>query len=216
AVARGQLRKRRVDLRHLGVDEKATRKGQRYMTLVCDLEHGTVEYVGKGRRKTSLDGFFAGLDDEQRAGIEAVAMDMWDPYVASVRESLPDGQSKIVFDRFHIMKNMNDAVDEVRRTEHRTLTEFGLDTLKSTKHLWLYGEENLPEKHAERFEGLRSGNLKTARAWAIKEQLRGLWDSESPLDAKFYWKRWDDWASRCRLAPVETVAKMIRGRYLTC
>lgn len=212
AVARGQLRKERKLLRHVGVDEKSTRKGHRYMTIVCDLEAGTVEYIAEGRKKASLDGFFEGLDAEQREGIEAVAMDMWEPFVLSVQASLPHGASKIVFDRFHIMQNMNEAVDRVRRSEHRVLSDFGLDTLKQTKHLWLYGEENVPEKHADRFEQLKDMNLKTAKAWSIKEQLRGLWDNESYLDGKWYWKRWNDWASRCRLTPIEDVARMVRNR----
>lgn len=211
AVARGKLRKKRKPLRYVGVDEKATRKGHRYMTLVCDLEAATVEYIADGRKKASLDGFFAALDPEQREGIEAVAMDMWDPYARSVKESLPEGASKIVFDRFHIMMNMNDAVDRVRRKEHRLLSDFGLDTLKSTKHLWLYGQENVPDKYAERFEHVQTMNLKTARAWAIKEQLRGLWANESYLEGLHYWKRWHAWAIRCRLEPVHTVARMVKS-----
>lgn len=212
AVARGQLRKKQRPLRLIGVDEKSTRKGHRYMTLVCDLENGTVEYIAEGRKKESLDPFFEGLEPEHRESIEAVAMDMWEPFVSSVKANLPEGSSKIVFDRFHIMQHMNEAVDKVRRRENRLHSEWGLDTLKKTKHLWLYGEENVPDKHAERFELLRDSNLKTAKAWAIKEQLRGLWDSESPIDGRFYWKRWNDWASRCRLAPVEDVARMVRKR----
>jgi len=212
AVVRGQSRKERKPLRLIGVDEKSTRKGQRYMTLVCDLEEGTVEYVAEGRKKASLDGFFDGLEPEQRQGIEAVAMDMWEPFIASTKDKLPEGASKIVFDRFHIMMHMNDAVDRVRRAEHRFRSEWGLDTLKKTKHLWLYAEENVPEKHADRFEELRESNLKTAKAWAIKEQLRGLWENESHVDGYWYWKRWNDWATRSRLEPVVKVAKMVRTR----
>jgi len=212
AVARGRARKEQRPLRLIGVDEKSTRKGHHYMTIVCDIERGTVEYVGEGRKKASLDRFFDGLAPEQLQSIDAVAMDMWEPFISSVKDKVPDGPAKIVFDRFHIMQHMNEAVDKVRRQENRFLNEWGLDWLKKTKHLWLYAEENVPDKHAERFETLRESNLKTAKAWAIKEQLRGLWECDSPTDGHFYWKRWNDWASRCRLAPVEDVARMVRKR----
>ena len=103
-------------------------------------------------------------------------MDMWDPFIAATVDHVPDGRDKIVFDRYHIMAHMNKAVDQVRRGEHRRLQEEGDDTLKGTKYLWLFAEENLPEKRAEDFEWLRTLHLKTGRAWAIKESLRHLWD----------------------------------------
>jgi transposase len=74
-------------------------------------------------------------------------MDVWDPFIASTRAHVPHAESKIVFDRFHIMKHMNEAVDKVRRVEHRLLSRAGDESLKGSKHLWLYAEENLPKKH---------------------------------------------------------------------
>ena len=83
AVARGQRAKRRRVIAHLGVDEKAVAKRHRYVTLVCDLDRSTVEYIADDRKQTSLDAYYQSLSPEQLAGIEAVAMDMWDPFVAS-------------------------------------------------------------------------------------------------------------------------------------
>ena len=83
---------------HIGVDEKAFRKGHRYFTLVNDLHRSRVLYVAEDRKQSSLDGFWPTLTDEQRDGVQAVAMDMWDPYVASTKEHLPDADGKIVFD----------------------------------------------------------------------------------------------------------------------
>jgi transposase len=209
AVARGQRAKGpRVPTR-LGVDEKAAAKGHRYLTVVCDLEQATVEYIADDRKQASLDGYFQGLTDAQRAGIEAVAMDMWEPYIQSVLTHLPDGTRKIVFDRFHIMAHMGDAVDHVRKQEHRALRAAGDETLTGSKYLWLYGAERMPEQHQDRFLALQALNLKTARAWAIKETLRQLWSYRRTAWAERHWKGWYFWATHSRLQPVIDVARLI-------
>ena len=211
AVERGQQRKKRRVIPYLGVDEKAVARRHQYVTLVCDLNRGTVEYLGENREKTSLDAYYASLSKKQLAGIQGVAMDMWDPYIASTKAHVPDGAKKIVFDRFHIMQHMNEAVDAVRKEENRLLMEDDFDILKGTKYLWLFAEENTPEKMAERFGWIRESNLKTARAWAIKESLRGLWSYRRKGWAELYWKEWYFWATHSRLKPVKKVARMIRN-----
>jgi transposase len=211
AVERGQQRKKRRVIPYLGVDEKAVARRHQYVTLVCDLQRGTVEYLGENREKTSLDAYYAALSKKQLAGIQGVAMDMWDPYIASTKAHVPDGEKKIVFDRFHIMQHMNEAVDAVRKDENRLLMADDFDILKGTKYLWLFAEENTPEKMAERFGWIRESNLKTARAWAIKESLRGLWSYHRKGWAERYWKEWYFWATHSRLKPVKKVARMIHN-----
>jgi transposase len=210
AVARGQRAKAARVLAYLGVDEKAAAKGQRYLTLVCDLEEATVEYVSDGRTQGSLDGYFQGLTPAQRDGIEAVAMDMWGPYIQSVRTQLPAGRRKIVFDRFHIMGHMGKAVDTVRKREHRALRAAGDETLTGSKYLWLYGAEKMPEQHQERFLALQASDLKTARAWVIKESLRHLWSYRREGWATHHWRRWYYWATHSRLTPVVEAARLIQ------
>jgi len=209
AVARGQARKQDLPIAHLGVDEKAFRKGHSYMTVVCDLDRSTVEYVAEDRTTESLAGYYRSLPVERRQGIEAVAMDMWEAYVKATLEAVPLAADKIVFDRFHIMQHLNDAVDKVRRQEHRTLSAEGCDTLKGTKYWWLYGYENVPDKHLRAFEAVRDQNLKTSRAWAIKETLRELWDYRSVAWARKFFKRWFGWARRSKLTPIKKVAAML-------
>ena len=214
AVRRGQARKGRRVIARIGVDEKSVAKGQRYMTLVNDLDRATVEFIADERTQDSLDGYFKALTPRQLAGIEAVAMDMWEPFAQSVRANVPDAGSKIVFDKFHVVQHMTNAVDLVRRSENRTLREAGDESLVGSKYLWLYGSENLPEKHRERFDSLHALHLKTGRAWALKESLRTLWDNRSLIWAQTHWASWDSWATRSRLKPVVAVAGMIR-RHLT-
>lgn len=212
AVARGQARKKDLPLRHVGVDEKAFRKGHSYMTVVCDLDRSTVEYVAEGRTTESLAGYYESLPPARRAEIEAVALDMWEPYVQATLEHVPLAVEKIVFDKFHIMKHMNEAVDEVRREEHRALTAQDDDTLRGTKHWWLYAAENVPDKYRESFEQVRDQNLRTSRAWAIKETLRELWFYRSIGWARKFFRQWYDWATRSKLEPVREVASMLRRR----
>jgi len=211
AVERGQKAKKQRVIPYLGVDEKAVASRHQYVTMVCDLDRGTVEYLAANREKTSLDAYYASLSQEQLAGIQGVAMDMWEPYISSTVAHVPNGRKKIVFDRFHIMQHMNEAVDAVRKEENRRLLEDDIDMLKGTKYLWLFAEENTPEKMAERFGWIRESNLKTARAWAIKETLRGLWSYNRKGWAERYWKEWYYWATHSRLEPVKKVARMIRN-----
>ena len=162
-------------MRRIGVDEKAAAKGHKYLTLVCDLDEGTVEHIAEDRKQESLDGYYAGLTQEQLDGIEAVAMDMWEPYIQATRAQVPEAAEKIVFDRFHVMGHIGKAVDTVRKQEHRALMASGDETLKGSKYLWLYSRENVPERRREEFAALRRQELKVGRAWAIKEALRRLW-----------------------------------------
>jgi transposase len=135
---------------------------------------------------------------------------MWEPYLNSVRAYLADPERKIVFDRFHIMQNVGRAVDSVRKREHKALRAQGVELLTGSKYLWLYSQEHPPERHRERFDALKSANLKTARAWAIKESLRLLWGYRRRGWALRFWKRWYFWATHSRLQPVIEVARMLQ------
>jgi transposase len=210
AVARGLNRKQERVIPALGIDEKAFKKGHKYMTVVCDLERATVEHVAEDRKAESLQAFWKSLSPEQLDGVEAVSMDMWTPYIQATMQCLPDADQKIVFDRFHIMSHMVKAVDTVRKQEHRQLSAAGDDTLKGTKYLWLFSSENLPDKHRPKFEGLKEMNLKVGKAWAIKESLRELWEYRHPELARHFFKKWYAWASHARLEPVRKVAAMIK------
>jgi len=210
AVKRGRQRKAPKVVRRLGVDEKAAAKGHRYLTLVCDLEEGTVEHIALERKKESLDGYYQGLSEEQLAGIKAVAMDMWEPYIQATLAQVPEAAGKIVFDRFHVMGYLGKAVDTVRKQEHRALMASGDETLKGSKYLWLYSRENVPERRRDEFDALRRKELKVGRAWAIKESLRCLWHYVYPASGWKFWKRWYFWATHSRLEPIRKAAETVR------
>jgi transposase len=117
AVFRGRAAKSDAIPKQIGIDEKAIAKGHRYMTLVCDLEESTVEYIGEERKETSLAAYFDAFPQEQREKIEAISLDMWPAYINACRDKVPGADSKMVFDRFHIMRHVLDAVDKVRKQD---------------------------------------------------------------------------------------------------
>src|SRR5579871_16519 len=209
AVVRGRSTKSAALPSKIGIDEKAIAKGHRYMTLVCDLGQATVEYIGEERREASLRAYFSAFELEAREALQAISLDMWPPYINACRQDVPEADSKMVFDRFHIMRHVVDAVDTVRKREHRALLGAGDATLAKSKYLWLYSAENVPEKSREHFDMLRATELKTARAWALKESLRELWDCRRESQAVEFWKRWYFWATHSRLPPMIAAAKMI-------
>ena len=213
AVKRGLARKTPAVMERLCVDEKGMGHGQNYLTIVAQVQADriTVEYVGEERQRESLDAFWESLTAQQLAGIEAVAMDMWEPYVQSTLSHVPGAAGKIVHDPFHLVKYMNEAVNEVRKSEHRRLVAQGEDLLKNTRQLWLYGIENVPAKHAQRFEEVRRLNLQTSRAWGIKEVFRSFWLCPGVGSARRYFDKWYGWAIRSRLDPVKKVARMCKA-----
>jgi transposase len=209
AVERGLERREHADVKHMGVDEKAIAKGHRYATLLNDLQRGTVLEVTEGRTQQSIEKCLTSVPSAQLAKVEAFAMDMWQPYFQAVTSAVQDGASKIVFDRFHIIAHMNKALDIVRRRESREMVEEGDRRLVGTKYKWLYAAERLDDDVRQQFVRMRDNGFKTARAWSMKELLRGLWDRKSMRDGLVWWSRWYFWATHSRLAPVIKVAKMI-------
>ena len=189
------------------------RKGHKYLTLVNDLTHNRVLYVAEGREQKSLDGFWPTLTEEQRDSIAAVAMDMWDPYVASVREHVAQSEDKIVFDKFHIAKHLGEAVDRVRRRKHKQLKAEGDDRLTGTKYDWLRNPTALKGETRREFAQLRQSELKTARAWALKETAMAFYSYVYPGPARKHFHWWYNWAVRSRLQPMKEVAAMLKRRF---
>ena len=211
AVERGLDRRDTAGVITLGVDEKSFRKAHRYASVLVDAGAGKVLEVVEGRTAEAAAELFGTLPPEVREAVAAVAMDMWKPYRDAALAALPNAD--IVHDRYHIAAHMGDAVDKVRRAEHRDLCAGGDAGLAGTRYDWLHGVENLRESRWESFQELLARPLKTARAWAIKEHLRNLWDAPDEAAGREFFKRWYGWAIRCRLEPVKRVAKMLKAHF---
>jgi len=207
AVRRGLARRELVELPNIGIDEKAIAKRHRYCALVYDLENPRVLHVAENRREDSLDAFWASLSEAQKDSIQAVAMDMWDPFIASVRKHLRN--ATIVFDRFHIHAMLSKAVDLVRRQENRELAADDDDRLKRTKYLWLAKPENMNLEARRRFKELKASDLKVAKAWAMRENFLRLWSFSYPRSVAKHINQWCRWVLRSKLRPMVDVANTI-------
>lgn len=213
AVKRGLERRKAEPVARLGVDEKSFTRGHRYFTLVNDLVRGRVLFVAENRTTESLDEFWSSLTAEQIDSVEAVAMDMWDPYVSSTLNHLPEAQRKIVFDKFHIAKHLSEAVDLVRRRENKQLRARGDDRLTGTRYAWLRHSAAMETGDKSAFAALRNSNLKTARAWALKEAMMAFFEYFYERPARKHFRWWHNWAVRSRLKPVAEKARMIKRRF---
>ncbi len=213
AVKRGLKRRQAEPIPALGVDEKAFRRGHHYFTLVNDLAQRRVLYVAENRTQESLDGFWSTLSEQQLQSIEAVAMDMWDPYVNSVRSHVEEAGKKIVFDKFHIAKHLGEAVDKVRRRENKTLRAAGDDRLVGTRYDWLRHPAGMEPEDRRQFAELRNSGLKTARAWALKEAMMAFFSYTYERPARKHFRWWFNWAVRSRLGPMKETARMLHRRF---
>jgi len=213
AVRRGLGRKVPKVMPRLCVDEKNVGVGPQFMTIVAEITpqaSARVEYIGEDRTQASLDAFWKQLTEEQRAGVEAVAMDLWEPYRTSTLAHVPEADKKITHDPYHLVRYMNEAVNEVRQAEHQRLSQAGDDRLAGSRFTWLYGWENLPPRQQARWESLSRQQLQTARAWRLKEAFRWFWWLPDRAAAQAYFGEWYAWAIRSRLEPVKKVARMLQ------
>jgi transposase len=212
AVARGQSRKVQQVMPRIGIDEKAFRKGHNYISMVYDLEKGTVEAIADGNDTESGIACFSQLSKPQLDGVEAIAMDMSASFVKAAKASIPLAETKIVHDRFHVMQLVSKAVDSVRRSEHRDLKKAGDERLSGTKYLWLTSQENLSERQKERFEAAYDRELQTGKAWAFKELLRDLWNHDTAAEASVFFGDWYRRVIHTTLNSMKKVAKTIKKR----
>ncbi|WP_096326274.1 ISL3 family transposase [Nannocystis exedens] len=213
AVQRG-LERREVALPEmLAVDETSFQRRHEYVTIVHDPKSASkrVIHVADGRGKGALKGFLSGFSRPERAAVSVVVMDMHEPYIQAVREAIPDGDAKIAFDKYHVAARLGQAVDHVRREEHRALHGLGDNRLKGTKYLWLRNPERMSKEVWDDFEALRTSSLRTARAWALKEAAMEVWEHTSPSNMRDQWGMWYDWAIRSRLEPMKAAARMVKN-----
>lgn len=202
------------DLRHIAIDEIATKKGHKYLTIVMDLESGAVVYVGDGKGADALTPFWRSLK-ASRANVEAVAIAMSAAYYQAACENLPE--AAVVFDWFHVVKLLNDKLSQLRRQLHREATD-GLhkDVLKGTRWLLLKRPENLDETRDEsqRLNEALQLNKSLATAYYLKEDLRLMWEEPTKRAAQRFLDDWIRQANASGIRVLQTFAKTL-SRYRT-
>lgn len=213
AVERGLQRREDIYPQNIGVDETSFQKRHEYVTVVTDQDQARVLYVADDRTKGSLSAFYNTLSEPQLKGIRSVAMDMWQAYIKATEQAIPDAGNKISFDKFHVAKYLGDALDKVRRKEHVQLLGAGDKQLSGSRYQWLTNPENMSREQKRHFSALRDSTLKTARAWAIKQEAMSCWNYQTRGWANKAWQRVLSWMQRCRLEPMKKVGIMIK-KYL--
>jgi transposase len=208
AVERGLARRELDEIKNVGIDEKSFLKGHKYVSLMVDIGGERILDVVEGRTLEAANSLWQKLPEEVRSGVDAVAMDMWDAFITSTKTHAP--QADIVHDKFHISKYLNEAVDKVRRAEHKAFMKEDDETLKGAKYLFLKNPANMSDSERERFKGLRMDKLKAGRAWSIKEMFSEFWTYSYQASAEKFFQRWYWWATHSRLKPMVDVAKLMK------
>jgi len=195
----------------IGVDEIQYAKGHKYLTLVYQIDLNVIRllWVGKERTIESFQGFFTTIGEEVASHIVFVCSDMWEPYLKVIRERC--SQALHILDRFHIVAKMNTALDEVRAGESRRMASEGrTPLLKKSRWLLLKREENLKTEQRFRLRDLLRYNLKTVRAYLLKEAFQQLWEYNSPVWAAKFLDEWCRQTMRSRIEPMKKIARSLR------
>ena len=206
------LKHRSLDnIKAIGVDEVACQKGHKYLTVAYQIDRGNTRllWIGQDRTEATLRKFFAFLGPNRSQQLEFVCSDMWKPYVKVIAELA--GQALHILDRFHIVAMLNKGIDEIRASEHKQLQADGYEpVLKKTRWCLLKRQENLTEKEEIKLNTVLQYNLKSIRAYLLKEEFQAFWDYISPHWAGIYLDRWCTRVMRSKLEPMKKVAKTIR------
>lgn len=210
AVQYGLKHRARPPVHVIGIDEVSRRKGQVYLTVVYDLERKVLLWVGEDRTEEAVRKFFTEEMGRRRCHtLQVVCMDMWAAYAKLVRDHAPNAQ--ILFDRFHIVKHLNEAVDAARRDLWRKLTSKERVTFKGTRWLLLKNPWNLNEGQQERLSTLVRWNTPLVRAWYLKEAFQLFWGYKQPWRAEQHLRKWMNSAMRSKLEPFKKFVRMLRS-----
>jgi transposase len=209
AVEYGLKNRLRPPVHVIGIDEVSRRKGQVYLTVVYDLERRVLLWVGDDRTEEAVRPFFTEEMGRRRCNtLQVICMDMWAAYAKLVKRYAPKAQ--ILFDRFHIVKHLNEAVEEVRRSEMRRLSRKEKVVFKRTRWLLLKNPWNLSDDQKERLSTLVRWNTPIIRAYYLKEAFQMFWDYQQPKRAKDHLGKWMRSAMRSRLEPFKKFVRMLR------
>lgn len=194
----------------ISVDEIAYHKGHKYLTIVRDLDLGKVIWIGIGRKKETLDIFFKELGKEKCRKIKVVVLDMWDPYIASVKEHT---KAEIVFDKFHIARKVTEALDKIRKQEFARADTETRKKFKKKRFIILKRGKNLDEKKRETLQDLMEDNEKLYQAYLLKEQALDIFDEKDEKTALKRLNKWFENVKEAGLQQFETVVETIKSYF---
>jgi transposase len=197
------------DVKQVGVDETSSKRGHNYVTIVVDLKESKTIFATEGKDSATIGRFKDDLAEHKGKpeSITDVSCDMSPAFIKGIEENLPNAQ--ITFDKFHIIKTLNTAVDEVRRQE-----QTGHPELKNTRYIFLKNPKNLTRKQEDKLEDLKLKdlNLKTIRAYHLRLNFQELW-LHPPDQAEHFLKKWYYWATHSRIEPMKKAAKTMKQHW---
>jgi transposase len=213
AVKRGLAKRGKTAPKNIGIDETSFQKHHEYVTVILDKDTDTIIDILDDRKAATLKTWFKTQEKSDFGLLQSITMDMWDPFINAVKQNFANAASLIAFDRFHVAQHFGKALNKVRAEEHQGFNGSGLKSpLTHSKYQWLKNANRTDNRASRRkeFMKLTRLNLKTARAWRIKETASMLWDYSYIGVAETNWNNLLGWISRCRLKPIIVVGKMIR------
>jgi len=197
-----------ASVNRVAVDETASRRGHNYITLFADIDQARVAFVAEGKDAATVAAFAEDLAEHggDPAAVTEVCIDMSPAFIKGTSEALPN--AAITFDKFHAVKIVNDAVDQVRRAEQKTQ-----NVLRGTRYIWLRNPDSLSERQQAMLEALPTQHLKTARAYQIRLTFQDLYNQPTAEAGVAFLKKWYFWATHSRLQPMIEAARTIKRHW---
>jgi transposase len=196
-------------IKHLGVDEISFKKGHKYATLVYDLQSSKVIWIGQGKGRKTIDEFFESqLSDYQKQQIEAACCDMSQAYVGAITEHCPN--ATLVIDRFHIIKALNEAVDDVRKEQWREANKEDRKLFKGMRWLLFRHSSTRTPEHTRSLRAMEKHNKRIYRAWQLKEEFEAFWEYKAPWAAERFLNKWLTRCLKSRLEPLRRFVNTVR------
>ncbi|OGP23553.1 MAG: hypothetical protein A2X93_09295 [Deltaproteobacteria bacterium GWC2_56_8] len=200
------------DLRAIGIDEVSIRKGHTYAIVVADLDQGRPIWMGgEGRKEEDMDLFFKEIGPDTSKGIQLAVMDMWKAFRKSTHNHAPNAQ--IVFDKFHVLRHLSDALDKVRRSEYKRVNEKERRFIKGQRYTLLSNRANLNLEGRRALRLLLKANSRLHKAYLLKESFGALWSYNNPAWARKFFENWKSQLRWSRLEPFHKFALMIERHW---
>ena len=200
------------NLRAIGMDEVSIRKGHSYAIVVADLDQKRPIWLGAdGRKEEHLDAFFRAMATRRCLKIELAVMDMWKPFFNSTRQHAP--KARIVYDKFHVLRHLSEALDAVRRSEYKRVNDKERRFIKGQRYTLLSHKSNLDLDSRRSLKLLLGANKRLHKAYLLKESFDQLWDYNNPVWAEKFFRNWKSQLRWQRLQPFEKFAAMIERHW---